>query len=75
MGFVFEICVVYDHAMISNSIIMFDSRRVFADCVLFYLLLFTLTYVFPICYVIQREDNVLAENQIVWDFSFNSVVR
>ena len=52
MGFVFKRCFASYHELISNSMIVVDSSKVFADYVFFYLHLFTLTYVFSIVYMI-----------------------
>ena len=71
---IFIRCVVFCHNSISNSVIIFDSSRFFADYIFFYLRLFTLTYISPICYVIYWEDHVSSKNQISWYIAFILVV-
>ena len=72
--FVFKICVLSYHDSISNSVIIGDSSRVFVGYIYFQLRLFTLTYVFPIHYLIYWEDHILAKHQLARIFSFGLVV-
>ena len=75
MGFHIKLFFVSYHFLTSKSVILVDYSRVLANDVFLYLHLFMLTYVSPIRYVIDWEDNVLDKNQLAWNLAFSPVVR